>query len=266
MKLHANLTVSRIALLALMATLAAALGCAAPPDKETMALLRKADEAFKTAQTTGQTNDQYVASAQVIEQLVDTGFVSGLALYNQGNAYAQAGQVGRAIAAYRQALRYKPRNAELHANLESVLEAPIDQKTMRVVDHLFVWQRWLSYREKYQLTTLFLIASLTMFWVARWTTSSYAWRRFGIAAAVAFLVMASSTLIDWYRYEKTLYGVVTREVVSRKGNSETYDPAFTRPMVDGTEFTVRQQRGDWIRARFADNVEAWLPTNACVVY
>ena len=44
-------------------------------------------------------------------------------LYNQGNAWMRAGATGRALAAYRQAQRYRPRDPYLAANLQNALAA-----------------------------------------------------------------------------------------------------------------------------------------------
>ena len=52
---------------------------------------------------------------------LDRGQISGAVLYNQGNAFMQAGQRGRAIAAYRQARRYLGPDLFLEANLAYAL-------------------------------------------------------------------------------------------------------------------------------------------------
>ena len=55
------------------------------------------------------------------QAILDRGYVSGVVLYNQGNAFMRAGQRGRAVAAYRQARRYLGPDPFLEANLAYAL-------------------------------------------------------------------------------------------------------------------------------------------------
>src|SRR3954451_11594538 len=59
----------------------------------------------------------YRESAALLESLLADGFRNGAVYYNLGNAYYRAGEYGRAIAAYRKAKAYRPRDPYLEANL-----------------------------------------------------------------------------------------------------------------------------------------------------
>src|SRR3972149_3770731 len=65
--------------------------------------------------------EDFVKVASMYQEMIDDGAVSGAMFYNQGNAWMRARQPGRAIAAYRQAQRYLPRNPYLQANLDYAL-------------------------------------------------------------------------------------------------------------------------------------------------
>ena len=93
------------------------------------------------------------------------------------------------------------------------------------------------------------------------------WRRFTAVACVLALVTALSAGYDTYRYEWIRHGVVTsKELVARKGNGESYPPAFTEPLREGREFRVLEERERWILIRLRDGVEGWVPTNGVELY
>jgi uncharacterized protein YgiM (DUF1202 family) len=79
--------------------------------------------------------------------------------------------------------------------------------------------------------------------------------------------LAFSAAYDWYRYDYTTCGVVVQDqTVARKGNSESYETAFTEPLVEGTTFKVVQRRGDWILIRLPGGEEAWIEKENAAVY
>ena len=60
--------------------------------------------------------------------------------------------------------------------------------------------------------------------------------------------------------------VVADEAVARKGPAETFQPAFTRSLTEGTEFRVLQRRNGWLLIRLPGNEEGWIQRAAAVVY
>ena len=74
------------------------------------------------------------------------------------------------------------------------------------------------------------------------------------------VILAASAVYDWYRFERTEHGVVVQpEVVARKGNAESYDPAFTEPLKEGTEFRVLERRGTWLQIQLPGGIAGWVP-------
>ncbi len=238
-------------------------GCASRASLDVQDQLATAEREFAEARD----ESDYRRVAQLYGQILNAGFVSGAVLYNQGNAYMKAGKPGRAIAAYRQALRYLPREPRLVANLESALGKPLDDGgALSALDYVFVWQRWLSYREKYQLATFFIIVALSISLYTKWNNSHIVWHRLSFIAGVIALLFAASALLDWHRFEHQRRGVLLSQTVARKGNSENYEPAFTQPLAEGTEFTVDESRGDWLRGTFRGDVHGWVPRTAAAVF
>jgi hypothetical protein len=83
---------------------------------------------------------------------------------------------------------------------------------------------------------------------------------------MTFLI-GCSAMYDWYRFEQVRHGVVTaKEVTARKGNSESYEPALTASLREGTEFVVVEPRGDWLLVRLTGGQEGWLKSSDVVTY
>jgi hypothetical protein len=237
-------------------------GCGSGVDRETQRTFEEAQAAFDRATS----SDDFLKVAAMYRQVLDSGIVSGAVLYNQGNAYMRAGYRGRAIAAYREAKRYRPSDPDLEANLNYALVS--DDRTGRkpVVEYLLFWQDWVGYPAKFRavgiLAALALVLAVAALYVRRRPLGILTLGLLGLT-----LVAGVSAGYDWYRFDHTVHGVVTEpEVVARKGNSTSYEPAFTEPLKEGTEFTLQSRRGDWLLVRIAPNQEGWLPETSAVLY
>ena len=244
--------------------LAAALlcgGCLQRGDPQSAAIFQKAQETFDRAASP----DDFLQAAALDQEILDRGVVSAAVLYHQGNALMRAGQRGRAIAAYRQAQRYRPRDSYLEANLLSATSGDAAPRRA-IIEYLLFWQDWLGYGEKFTLAGV--AAGLTF---ALALAASLLGRRrlarLALASLAVTLLLMFSAGYDWYRYEYLVHGVtIDRQTVARKGYAASYEPALTAPLSEGTEFLVVQRRGGWLLVRLAGGQEGWLPENAAVVY
>src|SRR5277367_1043584 len=120
----------------------------------------RALEVFDAAKTPADYRD----SAALLESLLADGYRNGAVYYNLGNAYYRAGEYGRAIAAYRKAKPYRPRDPYLEANLRQALSvAPgrLAEPPPPWWRHVLFWSGWLSFPEKaYASFAGFLLAAL----------------------------------------------------------------------------------------------------------
>ena len=206
--------------------------------------------------------EDYLEAAARYEELVQEGVESGALYYNLGNTYLQAGQRGAAIAAYRRAERYRPRDPYLRANLESALPPGAPSLVRETwLDHVLFWQDWLPYPGKARATagvaTLCFLAFATLLF---WRRSFL--RHLAIGLLVMTLLLGASPAVDVLEFETSPRGVVTAEVVARKGNAETFEPAFTEPLLEGAEFWILERRGDWIRVRVGGDLDGWIPLSS----
>jgi tetratricopeptide (TPR) repeat protein len=228
---------------------------AAQPGARERTFLR-ALEVFDAAKTP----DDYRQSAALLESLLADGYRNGAVYYNLGNAYYRAGEFGRAIAAYRKAKPYRPRDPYLEANLRQALSvAPgrLPEPSPPWWKHVLFWSGWLSFPEKaYAAFTGFLLAALSSCaaLLLRWP------RAYWISAALVGIaaVLSLDAGLAYSDVASSRHGVVTRETIARKGIGKDYEPAFDQPLKDGAEFTVLSENGDWIFGHFEGIGDGWL--------
>jgi tetratricopeptide (TPR) repeat protein len=242
------------ALIALTHVLAGEAFAAEPGTRERTFV--RALERFDEAKTPA----DYRESAALLESLLADGFRNGTVYYNLGNAYYRAGEFGRAIAAYRKARPYRPRDPYLEANFRQALAvAPgrLAEPAPPWWSHVLFWSDWMSFPEKvYAAFSGFLLAALT-------ACAALLLRRpraYGISAGLVILasVVAFDAGLAYADIAGSRHGVVTRETIARKGIGKDYEPAFDQPLKDGAEFTVITETGDWIFGHFEGIGDGWL--------
>jgi tetratricopeptide (TPR) repeat protein len=249
-----------VAGLALLALLLVG-GCAQAADSEWREKFDAAQQAFDHAKQP----EDFAKAAALDQEMIDRWGPSGAVYYNQGNSWMQAGQPGRAVAAYRQAERYRPRIAFLDANLATALnDSPALKRP--VLETILFWQNWLSYAEKFYLATamailVFAIGVAMLFYSSRWM------RLAGWIGLTLLALSVFSAGYDWYRFDVVKHGVVIEsQTVARKGNADNYEAAFNKPLRESTEFRMLERRGDWLLVRLPDGHEGWIPERAAIVY
>jgi hypothetical protein len=248
-----------LSLLMLLAT-----GCGTVPDLETSRRFQGAEETFATAKSA----DDFVQAAAQFQEVLDGGFQSGSVYYNQGNAWMQAGQTGRAIAAYRLAQRSLPRDPYLAANLRQALvkSGNAEANGKSILDYVFFWQNSLSYSEKAWLVTLLLICVLLLALAGQLVSFQTELKRINACVAVVLVLAAVSVARDWSQIELTKHGAIVASTVARKGGADSYEPAFNQSLVDGTEFVVMSEQSDWLQIQVVGIGAGWVPVRNCVTY
>lgn len=236
-------------------------GCARNLDFQMTQKFQAAQTAFDQAKKP----EDFVKVASMYQEMIDEGAVSGAIFYNQGNAWMNAKQPGRAIAAYRQAQRYRPRDPYLEDNLQYALGSGVSSRRL-VIETILFWQNWLSYPEKFYAVAV--AAAVTFcFAVIALFASRRLWRRLIFGSAVVATLLIVSAGYDWYRFDYVTHGVITQsDVVARKGNAESYEPAFSEKLSEGTEFRLLERRGDWLLIRLPGGQEGWIDQRTAVTY
>jgi hypothetical protein len=216
----------------------------------------RALEIFDAAKTPA----EYRESAALLESLLAGGYRNGSVYYNLGNAWFRAGEYGRAIAAYRKANPYRPRDPYLEANLRQALSvAPghLPEPPAPWWKHVLFWSGWLSFPEKaYGAFALFFLSAFAAAAALLFRKPRVNWLSAVIALLAAVLSVDAGLAYADLNWSKR--AVVTGETVVRKGIGKDYEPAFDQPLKDGAEFTILSENGDWIFGHFEGIGDGWL--------
>ena len=239
-------------------------GCQRSPDAQLVAKFQIAQTAFDQADS----SEKFLKAASLFQEIQKTGIVNGHLLYNLGNAYMKAERRGRAIACYRQALRYRPRDPYVKANLQFSLGSGTPLRGRReVLDFVLFWQDWIGYSTKFHLTACVGALALLGGLAGRFLAARRLFYNLACGSLVVMLMLAGSAGYDWYRFEWVEHGVIVSErVEARKGNSKSYAPAFNQPLTEGTEFRLLESRGEWRRIRIEGSGEGWIESQWAVIY
>lgn len=233
-------------------------GCGSELTSSQRLAIQKASETFQQAKEPG----DFQQSAKEFQKIVDSGVQSGAVFCLQGNAFAQAGDKPRALAAYRQAFPYMPNNAYLLADMKTMGAKP--EKTP-LIEHLLFWQNWFSYPAKQ--TIVFVLAAITLIIaLIPWISRKKEWKIATLILTLLTGIAVSSFVYDYYRFDVLKRGVVLESTTARKGDSETYAAAFTQPLSSGTEFRVLQTRGDWVLVQLEDDLEGWIESKKTQIW
>lgn len=203
---------------------------------------------------------RFSAAAGAYAEIVSTGNRSPAVLFNQGNAHFKAGQIGRAIVAYRNAGVMTPRDPDLRANLEFARQR-VTGPTLRPAS-LRRWTDSLTTNE----WTLLAIAPVWAWFalmIARQVRPALKPRlRNPLIVSGAAALMACGAL-GWVlnvRYNEQFVVVTARESVARFGPLAESQSAFTA--TDGAELLLLDAKDDWIQVSDGAKNSGWVKTNA----
>ena len=226
-------------------------------------LFKQADE--KAVRYPQEAQSLYSKAAMRYERIIrEGGIYNGKIFYNLGNVYSRMNDQGRAILNYRRAELYMSNDVNLKQNLAYAREKRRDQiedkQETKILKTLFFWH----YDLPKNVRVIAFVASFVLMWgfacarifVKR---SSLGWCI--ASACILSLLFAGSLAADQVSYNKNRPGViVSSEVTARKGNSETYESSFKEPLHSGTEFTLLEERSNWVNIELADSRTCWVPS------
>jgi len=205
---------------------------------------------------------KFSESAAAYEQLIQSGMVSSALYFNLGNAFFKSGQLGEALAAYRNAQNIAPRDAEVRANLQFV-RGQVQGPTLLPDSP----QRWLA-----RLTlNEWAIFAAVIFWLwlallvliqfrPAWKQSMRGWLWFGGIATLAVCVCLAMAYADGSA--KTAI-VVKKDAVLHNGPLEEAPGGIT--VHDGAELSVIDNKNDWLQVRIDNNRSGWLKRDQVVL-
>ncbi|HSU55418.1 MAG TPA: tetratricopeptide repeat protein [Candidatus Dormibacteraeota bacterium] len=202
---------------------------------------------------------KYTDAAAQYEKLIESGARSAALYFNSGNAFFKSGQIGRAIAAYKQAETLAPRDPDIRANLQfarNQVQGPSFPRGN--------WQRVLGKLSINEWTVLAAAA----FWVFLLLLALLQWRpalrsalRGAVVASIILTVSFSSALgaVLYEKHSTRRAVVVAPEATARIGPLEASGSKFV--LHDGAEIEVLNQRDDWLEIATGPQRIGWLRRN-----
>lgn len=199
---------------------------------------------------------KFAEAASAYEKLLQSGQTSAALCFNLGNALFKSGQIGRAIAAYRQAELLTPRDPDLRANLQfarNQVQAPTLASGR--------WQRWLGRLTLNEWTLLAAAAVwlwLLLLAVLQWRPAlGPALRSYVISLAIlaGLLCVSVVAALNQTRFTRTAI-VITRDAVVRFGPLGESPTAFA--VHDGAELRVLDQKDEWLQVSAGPRRVGWL--------
>jgi len=187
---------------------------------------------------------------------------------NEGNSWLLAGDIPRAILAYRRGLNLDLDRAELRQGLayarSRVDFAGDDRARLTPRPESFGWLR--GPLRRFGLFALAATSAIGWFSLTRWRMTR---SRSALFVAVGFLALAvalaAGRLLDAEARRQAAhepFAITVREVVLRQGDGPSFAPRRDSPLPAGVEMTVRIDRGHWVQVELADGTLGWLPTDS----
>jgi tetratricopeptide (TPR) repeat protein len=195
-------------------------------------------------------------AAGAYENILQTGAQSPALLFNYANAEFKAGNLGMAIAAYRQAGLLAPHDAEIRANLQFVRNQ-VQGSTVRENR----WQGWLGQLTLNEWTLL----AAGAFWLtfillaARQLRPALGAKLKSATSLLVILTVLFGVALALQvaeHFSKQTAVVVSAEATARSGPFDEAQSAFTTR--DGAELAIMDRHGDWVQVSDGAGKIGWL--------
>jgi tetratricopeptide (TPR) repeat protein len=205
---------------------------------------------------------KFSEAAAAYGKLVQSGTVSSAVYFNLGNAFFKSGQLGEALAAYRDAEWISPRDPEVRGNLQFV-RGQVQGPTLPTGDA----QRWLAALTINEWATF--AAVVLWLWLAllvsiqfrpAWKQSLRGWLWFG---GIATLALCGCLVVAYENSSMKTAIVVKKDAVLHNGPLDEAPGGIT--VHDGAELTVIDNKNDWLQVRIDNNRIGWLKRDQVVL-
>jgi tetratricopeptide (TPR) repeat protein len=206
--------------------------------------------------------NKFPEAAAGYEQLIAAGSVAPALYFNLGNASFKSGQIGRAIAAYRQAGALTPRDPDVRANLQFA-RAQVSGPTLRAN----LLQRALGTLSLNEWTGLSAVALWITFVLLAWrqirpplatALRNWTW----LAGAVALTLCVTVALAYLQDPARNSVIVAARETTVRNGPFDESPGAFTAN--DGAELRLLDRKDDWLQVTDGTRRIGWVKRDAVI--
>jgi tetratricopeptide (TPR) repeat protein len=205
---------------------------------------------------------KFPEAAAAYEQMIKSGTVSPAIYFNLGNAYFKSGQLGRAIAALREAENLSPRDPDMRANLQFI-RGRVQGSTASPSR----WQQWfaaLTINEWAMLTAAVLWVWLALLVAIQFRPAlKQSLRTLLWCVGMATLACGVCLSVAWSNDSTKTAIVVAQDAVLHNG---PLDEAPTGATVhDGAELSVLDTKDGWLQVRVDAQRVGWLKREQAVL-
>lgn len=207
---------------------------------------------------------QYQAAAECFRGLQSDGHRNGHLLYNEGNAWYRAGDIGRAVLAYRRALIFLPRDGDVVANLRSARQRATDDLEPPDTRGALLGTVLAPY-DALGPRELLVVGSVA--WALFFGLLAVRVRRDlpgGAGPLVLLALLAASALIGWsarsYQLAAHPLAVVVGDEVTLRSGRDLQSVDLVR-LHAGAEVRVVEEDAAWIQVALSSGQRGWLPSS-----
>lgn len=200
---------------------------------------------------------KYADAASAYDKILQSSHESEAVYFNRGNAYLKLGELGRAIASYRQAEELSPRDPDLRANLQFART----QARGGTVYRANRWEQWLGWLTLNEWTILTAVA----FWIFFSLLILKQWKpqlktrlrnpTWIAGLAMVFLGIGLIARVNASYYNNSAI-VIAGEADVRHGPLDESQTAYK--VRDGVELSVLDQKDGWFRVSDSSGRSGWL--------
>ncbi len=180
-------------------------------------------------------------------------------LTDWGNAALGSQEIGRAVLAYRRALRLSPRHDRAQKNLVWIRARSPEwlprPRERGVLDSLFFWHHNLAASQRHMIGALAFAAGLILLapWSARRTRLL---RRLAIPLLLVWVATTGSAMLEPDASRDAV--VLTDGTTVRSADSLGAPPSLANPLPAGTEVRILEIRQAWTRVALTDGTLGWV--------
>jgi len=198
---------------------------------------------------------KFTDAAAAYENMIHAGAASSAVYFNLGNAYFKSGQLGKAIAATREAENLTPRDPDVRANLQFIrarVQAPTGSPAS--------WQQWLKTLTLNEWAVL--TAVIVWVWLGLWILIQFrpqlkqALRAALWCGGVAVFVFSGCTYAAWSSESTKTAIIITKDAVLHNGPLD--EAPTTATVHDGAELPVLDTKNDWLQVRVDNQRVGWV--------
>ena len=205
---------------------------------------------------------KFAEAAAAYNKLIEEGSVTPALYFNLGNACFKSSQIGRSIAAYRQAEEMSPRDPDVRANLQfarNLVQGPKlgASRVQRWLGTLSTVE-WVALSTGGVWVTLGLLIACLIKPTLKPALRSWIW----LAIGTSLVIFTCTKLALSQNASHKIAIVAVNEASVRNGPFDESPTAFTAH--DGAELRVLDHKDNWLQVTDGSTRVGWLKTDSLV--